>query len=545
MKKKIYLLLGFALIDTTIMAQQQLPDSTLARTVVVEQEYNPIIGEAKKINATPKVEIPIVNTKQIEYDTSLLPATHIPTGIVPNYTGKEIQEKRNPGYLRLGYGNNGYLDIFGNYLFMPSEKDKIGLSIDVDGMDWEPLYHYRTKAGINYSHAFEKINFNTAAHFGLSNFNLLYDRQRYNSGDVHIGFSSTDTDMSVQFKAETNLLLYNRAYNRHDASLKETVVRTKADVFAPLKEYSTMGLAMQMDNIFNNYGKKPDYRDEEEYKFNYTTVGLNPYYRFENEAWKVRLGAHIDLAFGHDAIEQFNAAPDILVQYATSRKSHLYLQATGGHRLNDFRRLEALSPYSWINHAFLPGYEQLNASAGFRLTAENTPGIHLFGGYQVMKNEVINFWDTEIGGPAISNLYVKQGDLNNLYVGGELSLTFSPYVSLQGSLIYHLWEGKEKIDDYYLYFMPAIDVEGNIEIHPIDPLQIEGGIRYIGRSKNEAHNNEKAPAYINLYAETHYQIGKTLGIYARATNLLDRANQYYWGYPCAGLSIMGGITLHF
>ncbi len=527
------------------MAQQQLPDTTLARTVVVEQEYNPIIGEAQKINVVPKVETPIANARQVEYDANLLPIHQIPAGIMPNYTGKEVQAKSNPGYLRFGYGNNGSLDIYGNYLFSPSNKDRFGLTLDVDGMDWQPLYYYRTNAGINYSHAFKKVDFNAAGHFGLSNFNLLYGRQRYNSGDVHIGLSSTDTDMPVQFKAETNLLLYNRAYNRHEASLKESILRTKADVFAPLKEHSTIGLAMQMNNVFNNYGVKPDYRDEEEYKFSYTTIGLNPYYRFENEIWKVRLGAHIDLAFGHDAIEQFNAAPDILVQYATGRKSHLYLQATGGHRLNDFRRLEALSPYNWINHAFLPGYEQLNASAGFRLTADNTFGIHLFGGYQVMKNEVINYWDTETGGPAISNLYVKQGDLNNLYIGGELSLTFSPYVSLQGSLVYHQWDVKEQIDKFALYFMPAIDAEGKIEIHPIEPLQIEGGIRYIGRSKNEAHNNEKAPAYVNLYAEGHYQIGKKFGIYARATNLLDRSNQYYWGYPCAGLTIMGGITLHF
>ena len=73
------------------------------RTVVVEQEYNPDIMDASKVNVLPKVEPPTVSKKAVEYDATLMPATHIPAGIMQAYTGKETQAKALPGYVRLGY----------------------------------------------------------------------------------------------------------------------------------------------------------------------------------------------------------------------------------------------------------------------------------------------------------------------------------------------------------------------------------------------------------------------------------------------------------
>ena len=41
------------------------------------------------------------------------------------YTGKETQAKALPGYVRLGYGNYGNLDVRANYLFSLSPKDRL------------------------------------------------------------------------------------------------------------------------------------------------------------------------------------------------------------------------------------------------------------------------------------------------------------------------------------------------------------------------------------------------------------------------------------
>lgn len=102
-------------------AQTQPQDTTMNRTVVVEQEYNPDIMDASKVNVLPRATS-YRQQKAVEYDATLMPATHIPAGIMQAYTGKETQAKALPGYVRLGYGNYGNLDVRANYLFSLSPK---------------------------------------------------------------------------------------------------------------------------------------------------------------------------------------------------------------------------------------------------------------------------------------------------------------------------------------------------------------------------------------------------------------------------------------
>ena len=58
MKKIQYILAGTMLVSLSLgaQAQTQPQDTTMNRTVVVEQEYNPDIMDASKVNVLPKVE---------------------------------------------------------------------------------------------------------------------------------------------------------------------------------------------------------------------------------------------------------------------------------------------------------------------------------------------------------------------------------------------------------------------------------------------------------------------------------------------------------
>lgn len=98
MKKKQYILAGTMLVSLSLgaQAQTQPQDTTMNRTVVVEQEYNPDIMDASKVNVLPRVEPPTVSKKAVEYDATLMPATHIPAGIMQAYTGKRRRRKRCP-----------------------------------------------------------------------------------------------------------------------------------------------------------------------------------------------------------------------------------------------------------------------------------------------------------------------------------------------------------------------------------------------------------------------------------------------------------------
>ena len=65
MKHSLSIIGGLALaisMPSVLQAQTTQPkDTTMNRTVVVEQEYNPDIMDASKVNVLPKVEEPTVS----------------------------------------------------------------------------------------------------------------------------------------------------------------------------------------------------------------------------------------------------------------------------------------------------------------------------------------------------------------------------------------------------------------------------------------------------------------------------------------------------
>ena len=100
MKRTLYIAGGFTLaflMPFNLQAQNTQPkDTTMNRTVVVEQEYNPDILDASKVNVLPKVEEPTVSKKEVEYATTFFPATSIPADLMRPYVGTEVQPGASP-----------------------------------------------------------------------------------------------------------------------------------------------------------------------------------------------------------------------------------------------------------------------------------------------------------------------------------------------------------------------------------------------------------------------------------------------------------------
>ena len=123
-----------------------------------------------------------------------------------------------------------------------------------------------------------------------------------------------------------------------------------------------------MDNTFYSDGRFE----------NHTDVDFNPYYLFQNDDWKIRLGAHVDLAFGFG--KKFRAAPDVEIQYIFSDSYILYAQGKGGRLQNDFRRLETITPYGITNQQLDNTYEQLNAAIGFKASPVSGIVVQTYNG---------------------------------------------------------------------------------------------------------------------------------------------------------------------
>lgn len=549
MKKITYILGGLALIVLPLeaRAQKQANDSTVNRTVVVEQEYNPDIPDASKINVMPQVEPPTVSKKAVEYDATLTPANQIPATVMQAYTGKEAQAKALPGYVRLGYGSKGNLDARANYLFTFSARDRLNLNLHLNGRNgkldlpgdlgkWKS-YYYHTHAGMDYTHAFRKADLNVAGHFDLSNFNFLPNsmnaKQKFTSGDLHLGVKSTSADLPLQFRAETNLLLYGRQHEWAYTDAKESIVRTLAEASASISEEQSVAVAFVLNNVFYSNNSFEDY----------TALNLTPYYLFQNDDWKVRLGAHIDLAFGFG--KKFYASPDVSAEYTFSDSYRLYAQAKGGKLLNDFRRMEAVSPYGEVGVQPEATYEQLNAALGFKASPAAGFWFNLYGGYQNLKNDLLQmqFNVFSLTQEYPHGLLLGTGNTQNVYAGAALSYDYKNILSFSASGVYRNWSiDNEETQNEGLLFKPALEAKFEASFRPVSAAIVNVGYLHIEREKVEG---EKADPVANLYLGGSYEFFKGISAYVRVSNLLNKDYQYYRGYPTEGINFLGGVSFKF
>ena len=571
MKRNQYIFLGmvFIAIPSLVQAQTQQKDTTLNRTVVVEQEYNPIIMDAAKVNVLPKVEEPVVNKKEVEYAVSSTPASNIPAGTMQAYTGKETQATSHPGYVRLGYGNYNNLDAYANYLFRLSDRDKLNVNFNMVGMkgtldmpsyrtskpdEWDAFY-YRTRAGIDYLHQFNRMNLNIAGHFGLSNFNYrpysIFNKQKFTSGDMHVGLKSTDETLPLQFQAETNLLLYNRqqgfpAINK--LGVTETQVRTKGNVTGMINEEQLISIAVEMDNLLYDPRQMGSYK--ETLFHNRTTVNLNPYYELNDDSWRLHIGANVDLSFKNG--KSFYVSPDIDLAYIFSDSYVLYARATGGRLLNDFRRLEQINPYACFSHPITDTYEQVNARIGFKASPVNGLWFDLFGGYQNLKNDLYPYMSDITGGQGGVFTDYGQTDSYNFHAGAQISYAYKDLFSFAADATYYHWDADDPNVDSEtvnyndaLLMKPQFKLGLQIEARPIHALSLNISYQYISRTEPYFFTGAKLPAVSNLGLKATYNLFKGVSIYAKADNLLNKEYQYYLDYPTQGINFVGGLSFQF
>lgn len=578
MKRSLSIISGLALaisMPSFLQAQTTHPqDTTMSRTVVVEQEYNPDIMDASKVNVLPKVEEPTVSKKEVEYATTFFPATSVPAGLMNPYTGKEVQAGTTPGYIRAGYGNLGNLDVLANYLFRLSKRDKLNVRFQMDGMNgkltlpftdgekWN-AYYYRTRANVDYTHQFNKVDLDIAGNFGLSNFNFkpesVNGKQKFTSGDLHAGLRFIDETAPLRFNGETNLLMYERQHNiffneyenEPNSGSKETIIRTKGDVTGAISEEQSITIAVEMNNfLYSGYPKNASAGDE--YFKNYTALLLNPYYELNNDDWNLHIGANVDLSFGFD--KSFRISPDITAQYIFSDSYVLYAKATGGKLLNDFRRLEQLCPYgdsyipaageeSSVNRPF-DTYEQINANIGFKASPYTGIWFHLFGGYQNLKNDLM-YSDLAVinptTGPIGSSLAFRQANTSNIYAGGEFTYDYKDVFSFTARYTYRNWSSSQNED--LLCTKPENEISTSLRFQPVSAFRLSIGYDFISR-KQEAVSSPLSDVS-DLHLGASYNVFKGVSVYAQAHNLLNKKYQYYIGYPAQGFNFLGGLSFRF
>ena len=552
MKKKIVIAsMGMCAFLATY-AQQQ--DTTLVRTVVVENQYNPTVMDASKINVLPKVEEPTVPKAHIDYANSVRPvaswANQSMNPIVRDWTPDAAYR----GYLRAGYGNNGNVDARLGYLWDISKKDRLNVEASLDGWnedvtdrngeDWTSRL-YNTRLGLDYRHAFKKMDLMLGGAYRSQVFNYMNPqyyygdltrlvenpsgRQHQTMANAHLGIASTDKNMSIQFMGEVGMNLFKQKYPTNIAEGSENNFYLKGDVWKPIND-QRFGLAWD----FNTYSYSMG-----DMKGN-TSLELNPYYGYENDDWRIRLGAHVDWWSGID--DEVNFSPDVNVEYIFSDSYVFYAKAGGGRENKSLMELTEFTPYWTLSHPYiLPTYMSLDAAIGLKASPINGLWLNLTGGYQIREDDL--FWKFVDGSG--SYLGFEQGKSKVAYGSAELKYDYKDLFDLGLKATYYHWKGDkmEGLDQYaeerLLALKPEMELNAEVGFKPVQALRINAGYEYVKRAE------EIYDPISNLYVGADYALMKNLSIFAKANNLLNKEYVRADAYPAQKLNFLAGLSLQF
>ncbi|WP_303913968.1 TonB-dependent receptor [Bacteroides mediterraneensis] len=537
---------------STICAQKGAEkDSTLNRTVVVENQYNPEVMDAFKVNVMPEVEEPAAPKQAIQYATDRHPLGAWKATPMEAMSREWAQKGADRGYVRLAYGNLNNVDLKGSYLWDISSKDQLGVMASLYGRngeiphflspdDWKSRF-YRTDVSLDYRHDFRSVALKLGGAFASQVFNYMPSlnedvetwptTQRYTLGEGYVGVVSRDKDLPIQFGLQTGLrsfsTRYDTYYMRHGS---ENIVHTEGFMAGNINDEQQVGVGLEMDNLIHDVSQQ-----------DYTLVQLTPYYTLQNEALRLRLGAHVDFQTANGS--GLKAAPDVKLEYTFADSYVVYVNLLGGSRLNDFRRLNDFSPYWVVAQQMKTSYTPLDAKLGLKASPVTGLGFELYGGYRITKNELFAVpggFVTDKQNVFYTGIWQDKGKVG--YGGASVSYAYRDWVDFSLSGAYYNWtvtEGNEGL----LQFKPQAKVDFGIRAKVVKDCHALLSYNYERRQK--IGELGRANDVNNLSVGAEYELLNRFNVFARLNNLLNKTYATEAGYPVEGFHFMAGISCRF
>lgn len=531
----------------TVFAQKD----SLKAVIEVENDYNPVVIKATKLNSTPLVETATENTP---LDLMFSHKATLYNRFASERNVKEILPKQEaclPGYARLGYGNGNNIDAKAAYRISPSKNEQIGLLFSLNGFKtsadgynehkWDSRF-FTTWVGGEYTRRFKNFTMNIGAEANNKVFNyqtiqpaITTDKQNNGSYGIRADMESHGMG-AFSYKTNAAYTLRTKKYSNGDNNrINENHLELGGSIAyeLPNEDLRRIGTDVSIDGFIYNDALKPQYGNKYD---NYTLIGLNPFIDLRLDNWDIRLGAHADMLTANGAFIAF--APDCHIEGYMSRNLTLYVTATGGRKPVTFAMLDAMSPYNYYmqgNEQYTPIYTVADITAGTRISFESAT-VNIYAGYSYTKDDML---------PTVSENGIlftgfEQHASRSIYIGGRFGYDHAGWLNLCADARYNNWNCTSS--DNLLLYKPMITVALNAEARLSKGIYANIGYTFERYTKGE---ESRCDSMNELAARIRYQMSKQIGIFISGRNLLGSDYFAYPGYIAQGANVIGGISIGF
>lgn len=566
-RKQILICAGLVTLTNVAAQQQQKNDSTVNRTVVVENQYNPEVMDAFKVNVLPKIEEPAVAKTQIDYASAIHPLGSFPVTHMDAMERELSPEKARRGYVRLAYGNRNNTDLKGAYLWNITDRDvldvmatfhgysgNIGAGYDFDPVSYDiPVLNYdkewkhrffRTGASLKYTHDFDKVSMYVGGDFASQVFSYMpnlfesflqseekteapsFGHQLFMSGGGYVGVSSVKDALPVEFAFQTGYKMFNRKHGIYiPGGISESVVNTKGYISAGIDDRQDIGVTFGMDNVF--YDKSFS---------SYSLIKLRPYYSVKTESVSFTAGVNVDFQISNDG--GLKLSPDVRFDYTFADNYLLYVHVTGNTRLNDFGTINGFSPF-WVQPLQLnTSYTPYDAKLGLKASPVAGFGLGIYGGYRETRNELFSMPYSDEGG--IYN-EIAQAKARVAYAGLSVDYSFRDMLDFGLNGNFYSWDVQKEMEKL-LWLKPLYSIGFNARAKVFKGFHATAEYTYEGRKKTLGI---KADAVNELNIGAEYLFNDRVNVFLKLNNLLNKNYVTESGYPVQGFNVMAGVSLNF
>lgn len=580
--------ISFVLLMCCMVLQAQETE----RNVTVEREYKPVIQDAGKISSVPEVTTTTTQKANAVYDEINMPMAMGQN--IQTLSAAELQlgKRREPAssFLRVGLGSysNNLLDFA-----MPVIKNadtKLDLKFNHFATFGEKD-HSTTNLALDFNQFFSKVELYAGLNGGYEYFN--YYGNKFNANGKRISLDTLQTASTALYK-ENNLVRFSRnplelslgelqdaptwnsvfRFNtfvgarsgkdksglRYDVALNYNRVGTHLGLtedmihtsggFSVVNGRDRIGLDVDLKNMF--YSSDPLSGIMNVWDA-YSVFSMNPYYSFERENWRVRLGVKTSFSFVYG--KPFSPSPDIFAEWkAVPEWLAVYGGLTGSYKVNTLGVSMNENRYLYHDLRVLDTYTPFYLYAGVKVKPVYNLLVDAFVSYKYIDNQYFYInkdyvsTDFAVGHPEEASLYTNSfnviySDASLVNFGLRANYNIRNTLNIEVKTLFNNWT---TFSTDRAWMKPKFETELTGDYKISGTINLNASVYYSGERFAKLGDMEiRMKPYLDLNAGVSYNHENWLTLFGRLNNMLNARYDEFYGYRVQGLNLIFGAAFTF